>query len=44
LASLVKQAAPGVRLNEHVEADGSPTPADPACEAVRREAEEDWSR
>jgi bifunctional non-homologous end joining protein LigD len=75
LASLVKRAAPGLRLNEHIEADGPTSFAhackmglegivskrkdsryrsgrspdwlkskNPACEAVRREAEEDWGR
>jgi bifunctional non-homologous end joining protein LigD len=75
LASLLKRTAPGLRLNEHIEADGltvfahackmglegivskrkdSPYRSgrspdwlkskNPACEAVRREAEEDWSR
>jgi bifunctional non-homologous end joining protein LigD len=73
LASLLKRAAPGLRFNEHIEADGptvfahactmglegivskrkgstyrSGRSADwlksknPACEAVRRKAEEDW--
>jgi bifunctional non-homologous end joining protein LigD len=73
LASLLKRAAPGLRLNEHIEADGPDVFAhackmglegivskrktspyrsgrspdwikskNPACEAVRREAEEDW--
>jgi bifunctional non-homologous end joining protein LigD len=72
LASLLRRAAPGLRLNEHIEADGptvfahackmglegivskrkdSPYRSDgspdwlksknPACEAVKREAEED---
>jgi bifunctional non-homologous end joining protein LigD len=72
LASLLKRAAPGLRLNEHIEADGPTVFAhackmglegivskrrdspyrssrsrdwlkckNPACEAVRREAEED---
>jgi bifunctional non-homologous end joining protein LigD len=75
LGSLLKRAAPGLRLNEHIEADGpivfahactmglegivskrktSPYRSgrsldwikskNPACEAVRREAEEDWGR
>ena len=75
LASLLKRAAPGLRLNEHIEADGptvfahackmgfegivskrkaspyrsgrSPDSIEtknPACEAVRREAEEDWAQ
>jgi bifunctional non-homologous end joining protein LigD len=75
LASLVKRAAPSLRLNEHIEADGPTSFAhackmglegivskrkdsryrsgrspdwlkskNPACEAVRREAEEDWGR
>jgi bifunctional non-homologous end joining protein LigD len=75
LASLLKRTAPGLRLNEHIEADGPTVFAhackmglegivskrrdstyrsgrspdwlkskNPACEAVRREAEEDWSR
>ena len=73
LASVLRRAAPGLRLNEHIEADGpnvfahackmglegivskrkdSPYRSgrspdwlkskNPACEAVRREAEEDW--
>jgi bifunctional non-homologous end joining protein LigD len=75
LASLLKRAAPGLRLNAHIEADGPTVFAhackmglegivskrkasayrsgrspdwlkskNPACEAVRREAEEDWGR
>ena len=75
LASLLKRAAPGLRLNDHIEADGPSVFAhackmglegivskrktspyrsgrspdwikskNPACEAVRREAEEDWGR
>ena len=75
LASVLRRAASGLRLNEHIEADGSTVFAhackmglegivskrkdspyrsgrspdwlkskNPACEAVRREAEEDWSR
>jgi bifunctional non-homologous end joining protein LigD len=75
LASLLKRAAPGLRLNEHIEADGPTVFAhackmglegivskrkastycsgrspdwlkskNPACEAVRREAEEDWEK
>ena len=75
LASLLKRAAPGLRLNEHIEADdptvfahvckmglegivskrkNSPYRSgrspdwikskNPACEAVKREAEEDWGR
>jgi bifunctional non-homologous end joining protein LigD len=75
LASLLKRAAPGLRLNEHIEADGPTVFAhackmglegivskrkaspyrsgrssdwlkskNPACEAVRREAEEDWGQ
>ena len=75
LASVLKRAAPGLRLNEHIEADGPTVFAhackmglegivskrktspyrsgrspdwikskNPACEAVRREAEEDWGR
>jgi bifunctional non-homologous end joining protein LigD len=73
LASLLKRAAPGLRLNEHIEADGATVFAhacqmglegivskrkassyrsgrspdwlkskNPASEAVRWEAEEDW--
>ena len=73
LASVLRRAAPGLRLNEHIEADGPTVFAhackmglegivskrkdspyrsgrspdwlkskNPACEAVRREAEEDW--
>ena len=73
LASVLRRAASGLRLNEHIEADGSTVFAhackmglegivskrkdspyrsgrspdwlkskNPACEAVRREAEEDW--
>ena len=72
LASVLRRAAPGLRLNEHIEADGPTVFAhagmegivskrkaspyrsgrspdwlkskNPACEAVRREAEEDWGR
>ena len=75
LASVMAKAAPGLRLNEHIEADGPTVFAhackmglegivskrkaspyrsgrspewlkskNPACEAVRREAEEDWGR
>jgi len=75
LASVLRRAAPGLRLNEHIEADGptlfvhackmglegivskrkdSPYRSgrspdwlkskNPACEAVRREEEEDWGR
>jgi bifunctional non-homologous end joining protein LigD len=75
LASLLKRAAPGLRLNEHIEADGPTVFAhackmglegivskhkgsrymsgrspdwlkskNPASEAVRREAEEDWDK
>jgi bifunctional non-homologous end joining protein LigD len=75
LASLLKRAAPGLRLNEHIEADGPTVFAhacrigledivskhkmstyrsgrspdwikskNPACEAVRREADEDWRK
>ena len=75
LASVLAKAAPGLRLNEHIEADGPTVFAhackmglegivskrkastyrsgrspdwlkskNPACEAVRREAEEDWGR
>jgi bifunctional non-homologous end joining protein LigD len=75
LASLLKRTAPGLRLNEHIQADGPTVFAhackmglegivskrktspyrsgrspdwlkskNPACEAVRREAEEDWGR
>jgi bifunctional non-homologous end joining protein LigD len=75
LASLLRRAAPGLRLNEHIEADGPTVFAhackmslegivskrksspyrsgrspdwikskNPACEAVRREAEEDWGK
>ena len=75
LASVLKGAAPGLRLNDHIEADGptvfmhackmrlegivskrktstcrsgrSPDwlkSKNPACEAVRRGAEEDWGR
>jgi bifunctional non-homologous end joining protein LigD len=75
LASVLRKAAPGVRLNEHVEADGPTVFAhvckmglegivskhklsrymsgrspdwlkskNPASEAVRREAEEDWDK
>jgi bifunctional non-homologous end joining protein LigD len=75
LASLLKRATPGLRLNEHIEADGPTVFAhackmglegivskrktspyrsgrsgdwlkckNPACEAVRREEEEDWGR
>jgi bifunctional non-homologous end joining protein LigD len=73
LGSLLRRAAPGLRLNEHIEADGPTVFAhackmglegivskrkdsayrsgrspdwlkskNPACEAVRREDEEDW--
>jgi bifunctional non-homologous end joining protein LigD len=75
LASVLAKAAPGLRLNEHIEADGPTVFAhacqmglegivskrktstyrsgrspdwlkskNPACEAVRREAEEDWDK
>jgi bifunctional non-homologous end joining protein LigD len=75
LTSLLKRASPGLRLNEHIEADGPTVFAhackmglegivskrkaspyrsgrssdwlkskNPACEAVRREAEEDWGQ
>jgi bifunctional non-homologous end joining protein LigD len=75
LASVLRRAAPGLRLNEHIEADGPTVFAhackmglegivskrkdspyrsgrspdwlkskNPACEAVRREEEEDWGR
>ena len=75
LASLLRRAAPGLRLNEHIEADGPTVFAhackmglegivskrkdspyrsgrspdwlkskNPACEAVRREEEEDWGK
>jgi bifunctional non-homologous end joining protein LigD len=76
LASVLAKAAPGLRLNEHLEHDGGETVfrracklglegivskrkgspyrsgrspdwlkmKNPACEAVRREAEEDWGR
>ena len=75
LASALAKAAPGLRLNEHIEADGPTVFAhackmglegivskrktstyrsgrspdwlkmkNPACEAVRREAEEDWGK
>jgi bifunctional non-homologous end joining protein LigD len=75
LASVLAKAAPGLRLNEHFEADGPTVFAhackmglegivskrkmsayrsghspdwlkskNPACEAVRREAEQDWVR
>jgi ATP-dependent DNA ligase len=75
LKSLLAKAGPGLRLNEHIEADGPTVFAhackmglegivskhkastyrsgrspdwlkckNPACEAVKREAEEDWSR
>jgi bifunctional non-homologous end joining protein LigD len=75
LASVLARATPGLRLNEHIEADGptvftqackmglegivskrkdstyrsgrSPEwlkSKNPACEAVKREAEEDWSK
>jgi bifunctional non-homologous end joining protein LigD len=75
LASVIKRAAPGLRLNAHIEADGPTVFAhackmglegivskmkgspyrsgrspdwikskNPACEAVRREGEEDWGR
>jgi bifunctional non-homologous end joining protein LigD len=75
LKSVLVKAGPGLRLNEHIEADGPTVFAhackmglegivskhktstyrsgrspdwlkckNPACEAVKREAEEDWSR
>jgi bifunctional non-homologous end joining protein LigD len=75
LASLLRRAAPGLRLNQHIEADGPTVFAhackmglegivskrkdspyrsgrspdwlkskNASCEAVRREAEEDWSK
>jgi bifunctional non-homologous end joining protein LigD len=75
LKSVLTKAGPGLRLNEHIEADGPTVFAhackmglegivskhkasayrsgrspdwlkckNPACEAVKREAEEDWSR
>jgi len=75
LASVLRRAAPGLRLNDHIEADGPTVFAhackmglegivskrktstyrsgrspdwlkskNPACEAVRREEEEDWGR
>src|SRR6266481_1449383 len=75
LASLLKRTAPGLRLNQHIEADGPTVFAhackmglegivskrkgstyrsgrspdwlkskNPACEAVRREEEEDWGK
>ena len=75
LASMLAKAGPGIRFNEHIEADGPTVFAhackmglegivskrrdslyrsgrsrdwlkmkNPACEAVRREAEEDWGR
>jgi bifunctional non-homologous end joining protein LigD len=75
LASVLAKAAPGLRFNEHIEADGPVVFAhackmglegivskrkasryrsgrspdwlkskDPTCEAVKREAEEDWGR
>jgi ATP-dependent DNA ligase len=75
LASVLAEAGPGLRLNEHIEADGPTVFAhackmglegivskhkastyrsgrspdwlkckNPACEAVKREAEEDWGR
>ena len=75
LASVLAKAAPGLRLNEHIEADGPTVFAhackmglegivskrkasphrsgrspdgikskNPACDAVRREAKEDWGR
>jgi bifunctional non-homologous end joining protein LigD len=75
LKSLLAKAGPGLRLNEHIEADGPTVFAhackmglegivskhkastyrsgrspdwlkckNPACEAVKREAEEDWGR
>jgi bifunctional non-homologous end joining protein LigD len=75
LASVLRRAAPGLRFNEHIEADGPTVFAhackiglegivskrkdslyrsgrspdwlkskNPACEAVRREEEEDWRR
>jgi bifunctional non-homologous end joining protein LigD len=75
LASMLAKAGPGIRFNEHIEADGPTVFAhackmglegivskrrdspyrsgrsrdwlkmkNPACEAVRREAEEDWGK
>lgn len=75
LSSVLAKAGPGLRLNEHIEADGPTVIAhacrmglegivskrknstyrsgpsrdwlkskNPACEAVRREAEEDWGK
>ena len=75
MASVLRRAAPGLRFNEHIEADGPTVFAhackmglegivskrkgstyrsgrspdwlkskNPACEAVRREEEEDWGR
>src|SRR6266446_4949628 len=75
LASVLRRAAPGLRLNEHIEADGPTVFAhackmglegivskrkdspyrsgrspdwlksrNPACEAVKREAEEEWGK
>lgn len=75
LSSVLAKAGPGLRLNEHIEADGPTVLAhacrmglegivskrknstyrsgpsrdwlkskNPACEAVRREAEEDWGK
>src|SRR5262249_14774799 len=75
LASVLRRAAPGLRLNDHIEADGATVFAhackmglegivskrktstyrsgrspdwlkskNPACEAVRRDEEEDWGR
>jgi bifunctional non-homologous end joining protein LigD len=75
LASVLAKAVPGLRLNEHIEADGATVFAhackmglegivskrktstyrsgrspdwlkskNPACEAVRREAEENWGK
>src|SRR6266403_1828502 len=75
LASLLKRTAPGLRLNQHIEADGPTVFAhackmglegivskhkastyrsgrspdwlkckNPACEAVKREEEEDWGK
>ena len=75
LASVLRRTAPGLRLNDHIEADGPTVFAhackmglegivskrktsnyrsgrspdwlkskNPACEAVRREEEEDWGK
>jgi bifunctional non-homologous end joining protein LigD len=75
LVSVLAKAGPGIRLNEHIEADGPTVFAhackmglegivskrktstyrsgrspdwlkskNPACEAARREAEEDWGK